>query len=174
MNHFREYLSVNKEFGEPLLWLKESHSLLESSENTRYSVEVNFRTTPDEVLTAYAKVALGYVSAGLKQHNLHSKHVYTEKPIRILVSNRNWEDGEWVGVVSWNNDSKCFVVSKGFYNKDRRTVSIQSSEKCKGENAAEITKHVYNMMHDLKDKPDKHKETLKGVNLNSLKRGPKK
>lgn len=171
MNHFREYLCLNKEVGTPLLWFKESNSLIESSDSTRYSVEVNFRTNPDEVLTAYAKVALGYVSAGLKQHNLHCKHVYTEKPVRILVSGKNWEDGEWICVVSWNDEHKCFVISKGFYNKDRRSVSIQSSEKCEEKNAAEITKKVFNLMHHLKDQPDNHKEKLKGINL---KKGPKK
>lgn len=155
-------------------WLNEKgyspDVIAESTSSNRYSVEVNFRTTVEEVAEGFAKIALGYVSAGLKQHNFHVKHVYGEEPIRILVSSRNWDDGEWICAVSWNAAHKCFVVSKGFYNKDRKTVSIQSSEKCKGENAFEIMKQVYNTMHDLKGKPDRHMEKLKPV---PLKRGPK-
>jgi len=43
-------------------------------------------------------------------------------------------------------------------------------KKCSGDSASEITKQVYNMMHDLKGKPDRHAEKLKPV---PLKRGPK-
>lgn len=143
--------------------------LSEGADSTRYSVEVNYRTTPDDLLEAAAKIVLGYVSAGIKQHGYHVKHVYTEKPLRILVSSRNWDDGEWVGVVSWNPNKKCFMLSKGFYNKDRRTVSIQGTEQC-GESAAEITRQVYNLMHGLKGKPDRHIDRMKPV---PLKRGPK-
>lgn len=165
MLEFRGYLDT-----EECLCIVRQPSLLESASATRYSIEVNYRSKPDEVLEAYAKIALGYVSAGIKQHNFHVKHVYTESPIRILVSTRNWDDGEWVVVVSWNNHNKCFVISKGYYNKDRRTVSVQHSEKCKEESAAEITKLVFNMVNDLKDKPDRHLPKLKPV---PLKRGPK-
>ncbi len=163
---FKEYCSSHGEF---LLMIKPS-VINEGVTNTRYSIEVNFRSKSDEVLDGFAKIALGYVSAGLKQHDLHVKHVYTEKPIRILVSGRNWDDGEWVCVVTWNESHKCFIIAKGFYNKDRNTVSVQSSERCKGDNAFEITKHVYNMMQSLKNKPDRHLEKLKPVNL---KPGPK-
>jgi hypothetical protein len=142
----------------------------ESAAHTRYSVEVNYRTTADEALEAFAKIALGYVSAAMKQYNYHVKHVYTEKPLRILVASRNWDDGEWVGVVSWNPEHKCFVVSKGFYNKTRRTVSMQDSKRCDGSNAADITRHVYNLMHGLKRVPDKWQPKLKPVRQ---KRGPK-
>ena len=173
MKRFREYLSENN-IEEPLFFIRilpiTADSLTESADSTRYSVEVNFRTKAEEVLEAYAKIALGYVSAGIKQHNFHVKHVYAEKPVRILVSSRNWDDGEWIVVVTWNPEHKCFIIAKGFYNKDRRTVSIQHSEKASGENAAELTKHVFNMMHDLKNKPDRHQPTLRPV---SLKRGPK-
>ena len=169
MLNFRDYILEN-ELGNLLLVLNVDGAISETVSTTRYSIEVNYRTTPDEALEAFAKLALGYVSAGLKQHNFHVKHVYTEKPLRVLVSSRNWDDGEWVGLVSWNPEHKCFIISKGFYNKDRKTVSIQSSEKCKGDNAAEITKHVYNMMHGLKGKPDRHVEKFKPV---PLKRGPK-
>lgn len=168
MLNFREYIE-EQSIGE-VLFIVRQDELNESAEATRYSIEVNFRSKADEVLDSFAKIALGYVSAGLKQHNYHIKHVYTEKPLRILVSGRNWDDGEWIGIVSWNATHKCFVVSKGYYNKDRRTVSLQSSEKCKGENAFEITRQVYNMMHDLKGKPDRHIDKMKPA---KMKTGPK-
>ena len=147
--------------------------LNEGASATRYSVEVSFRSKAKEVLQAYAKIALGYVSAALKQSGYHVKHVYDEQPLRILVSSRNWDDGEWVGIVSFNPDHEggCFVISKGYYNRERKTASIQSSQKCSGDSAAEITKDLRNMMHHLKDKPDRHREKLKAV---PLKRGPKR
>ena len=169
MLNFRDYIS-DSEPGDFLLMIKSIEVIEETADSTRYSVEVNFRTKPEEVLNSFAKIALGYVSAGLKQHNFHVKHVYTDKPVRVLISSRNWDDGEWVCIVTWNHAHQCFIVSKGFYNKDRNTVSVQSSEKCKGDNAFEITKQVYNIMHDLKGKPDRHLEKLKPV---PLKRGPK-
>lgn len=138
--------------------------------DTRYSVEVNFRTRTDEVLKNAAKITLGYASAGLKRKDFHVKQVFEEAPLRILVSNRNWDDGEWVGVVSWNNEHNGYVLSKGFYNKDRKSVSVQDSKSCNAENAAQICQEVINMMHNLKDVPDRHVEKLKGV---PLKRGPK-
>lgn len=144
--------------------------LLESVQTSRYSVEVNYRTTKEEALEGFAKIALGYVSAALKNHGFHTKHVFGEKPLRLLVSSRNWDDGEWVGCVTWNHEHSCFVVSKGFYNKERRTISIQHSTKCTGNSAAEIGKELHNIMHKLKDEPDRHKEKLRPV---SLKRGPK-
>lgn len=169
MLNFKDFY-VEPEAGEFLVMIKPFLDMTESADSTRYSVEVNYRTKADEVLDAHAKIVLGYVSAGLKQHNYHIKHVYTDKPIRILVSSRNWDDGEWVVVVSWNHEHRCFIVSKGFYNKDRNTISVQKSEKCQGENAFEITKQVYNMMHELKGQPDRHIYPYKPV---PLKRGPK-
>lgn len=143
----------------------------ESVEVSRYSVEINYRTKKAEALEGFAKICLGYVSAALKKHGYHTKHVFTEKPLRLMVSSRNWDDGEWVGLVSWNSDQECFVVSKGFYNKSKRTVSIQKSDKCSSENAAEIAKDLHNLMSSLKEKPNEHSEKLKPV---PLKRGPKK
>lgn len=148
-------------------WLSKA-SLNEA--DTRYSVEINYRTRVPEVLKHAAKITLGYASAALKKADYHVKQVFEEDPLRILVSARNWDDGEWVAVVSWNEDKKCYVVSKGFYNKDRKSVSVQSSKYCDAENAAEIANEVKNMMHNLKDVPDRHIEKLKKV---PLKRGPK-
>lgn len=150
-------------------WLR----LWEATTATRYSVEVNYRSKVPEVLEAFAKIVLGYVSAAMKQNEYHVKHVFDVKPVRILVSSRNWDDGEWVGMASWNpeHEGGCFIISTGFYNKDRRTVSVQKTKKCDGDNAAEITKELRNLMHSLKDKPDRHRDKIKGV---PLKRGPKR
>ena len=100
-------------------WLKEM-PLTES--DTRYSVEVNYRSRLNDVLSNAAKITLGYASAALKKQDFHVKQVFEIEPYRILISARNWDDGEWVCVVSWNSKHKCYVISKGFYNKDRKTV----------------------------------------------------
>lgn len=148
-------------------WLKQS--VITESE-TRYSVEVNFRTKTDEVLKSAAKITLGYVSAALKKNNFHVKQRFEEEPYRIMVSSRNWDNGEWVSSVEWNQEHKCYIISKGFYNKERKTISIQSHKKCDADNASEITNIIKNQMHELKDVPDRHMEKLKKI---PLKRGPK-
>jgi hypothetical protein len=149
-------------------WLRDRSVLSEA--DTRYSVEVNFRTRIDDVLKAAAKITLGYASAALKNADYHVKQLFEEEPFRIMVSSRNWDDGEWVVVVSWHTKDKQYVISKGFYNKDRKTVSVQASKHCPGENGAELAAEVKNMFHGLKDQPDRHVEKLKKV---PLKRGPK-
>jgi hypothetical protein len=149
-------------------WLKNQSQTNES--DTRYSVEVNFRTRTDEVLKNAAKITLGYVSASLKKSGTHVKQVFEEDPLRILVSSRNWDDGEWVCVVSWNPENKSYIISKGFYNKDRKSVSVQSSKNCDADNASEIVSQIRNTMHSLKDQPDRQVVKLKKV---PMKRGPK-
>ena len=124
-------------------------SLVESVEVSRYSVEVNYRTTTDEALEGIAKITLGYVSASLKKHGYHTKHVFTEKPLRLLVTARNWDEGGHTGLVTWNPEHHCFIVSQGFYNKGRKTVSITSSKKCSGNSAADIAKELHNTMYSL-------------------------
>ena len=148
-------------------WLKTAD--LNESE-TRYSVEVNYRSRVDEILDSAAKIMLGYVSAALKKNDFHVKQVFEEEPIRILISSRKWDDGEWVCVVSWNSEKKCYVISKGYYNKDKKTVSVQDTKSCDAENASEIANKVRNLMHELKDEPDRRVTKLKPLNL---KRGPK-
>jgi hypothetical protein len=170
---FREYLNILEVTPTTHLskWIEQYIPFLESAPSTRYSVEVNFRSTIHEVLHSFAKIALGYVSAAMKQNGYHVKHVYEEHPLRILVASRNFDDGEWIGVINFNPDQGgSFVISKGFYNRDRRTVSIQNSKKVEGDSAAEITKELRNMMHSLKSEKDRHQEKLKGV---PEKRGPK-
>lgn len=150
-------------------WLKND---LVNEANTRYSVEVNFRTKVDEILTNYAKICLGYVSAALKAEGLHVKQIFDDGLVRLLISSRNWDDGEWIVLVSWNPHHKSFVISKGFYNKLNKSVSVEkeTSKLTKSENASDITKEVKNLLHHLKDKPDRHLEKLKKV---PLKTGPK-
>ena len=146
-------------------------NLIEAVETSRYSVEVNYRTKADEALEGFARICLGYISAAMKNQGYHTKHVYSEKPLRLIVSSRNWDDGEWVGVVTWHPELRCFILSKGFYNRDRKTVSLQNSSKCTGTSAAEISRELTNTMHHLKDQPDRQMEKLKPV---PLKRGPKR
>lgn len=165
-----EYFAATIRGGMKTYFEHRQENLTEAVETSRYAVEVNYRTTRQEALEGFAKICLGYVSAALKNHGYHTKHVFTEKPLRLLVSSRNWDDGEWAGVVTWNSDHNCFVVSKGFYNKDRRSVSIQHSKKCDGDSAADVTKELHNLMYNLKGQPDRHIEKLKPV---PLKRGPK-
>lgn len=145
----------------------------EASSNSRYSVEVNYRTKAGEVLDGFAKISLGYVSASLKRSGYHVKQVFDEKPIRIIVSSRNWDDGEWVGMISFKSDGSGgeFLMSNGFYNRDRKTVSVQRTAKCREETAAGMSKELINMMYDLRNKPDMKREKLNPVRL---KRGPKR
>tara|TARA_Y100000034_G_C6910429_1_gene424505 strand:- start:17117 stop:17590 length:474 start_codon:yes stop_codon:yes gene_type:complete len=151
-------------------WFKQIDPEFFSEDGTRYSIDTNFRTTVDDALESYAKISLGYVSAAMKKMGFHVRQIYNEKPIRVMVSSRNWDDGEWVAMVSWNPHHKCFFVSKGFYNKDRKSISVQHTDRCKEESASEITKKVRNILHSLRHKPDRHNPKLKAV---PLKRGPK-
>jgi len=145
--------------------------LLESVEHTRYSVEINYRTKKEDVLSGFAKITLGYVSAALKKEGYHVKLIFDEEPYRIIVTARNWDDGGWCSLISYNHKLDMFVLSKGFYNKSKKTVSVVNTEKIDGDlNASSMTYKLKNVMDDIKHKPDKHKEKLKGINL---KRGPK-
>lgn len=153
--------------------MKYSEWNLLKENNSRYSVGVDYRTGIKEVLSGFAKISLGYISAGMKKAGYHVKIVFDQEPLRVLISSRNWDDGEWVGLVSYNPNlnNGCFVISQGFYNKDRKTVSIQKSEKCVHDNSAEIVKELKVLMHQLKNKKDRHSDKLNPV---KLKRGPKK
>jgi len=149
-------------------WLNNKESIIESS--ARYSVEVNYRSSMDEVIDSFAKLTLGYVSAGLKNCGFHVKNLYHEKPFRIFVSTRNWDDGEWVGVVVFDTKQKCFVIAKGYYNKDRQSVTIMGSQKCTHKVASEICREMRNFMEKLKKEKPRGSNTLNPV---PLKRGPK-
>lgn len=129
---------------------------------SRYSVEVNYRTTTEEVKEGFAKLLLSFVSAAMKERSYHVKKVMDEKPLRIIISAKNWQDGEWVLLISFNPDEDCFVLSKGFYNKDRDTVTVQSSEKCVGHSAAEIFRNLHAKMEKVKNEKPHHIGDLKG------------
>lgn len=139
-----------------------------STAATRYSIEVNFRTDIDQALASMAKICLGYVSAAMKKYGYHVRQVYDEEPIRILIASRNFDDGEWIIVISWNpkHEGGSFILSKGFYNRDRKTVAIKSSVKT-GDSAAEITTQANNEMNHLKTQKDRHYPKLKPIPLKS-------
>jgi hypothetical protein len=168
INYLNEGME-NKNFNE---WLEEKEpELIPLTESTsRYSVEVNYRTKMEEVVDNYAKLCLGYVSAGLKNCGFHVKNLYDQKPYRILVSTRNWDDGEWVGILLFNTDKKIFVVGKGHYNKDRKTVSVQGSHKSTNDSASELCKEMRNYMEKLKKEKPRGSNTLEPA---PMKRGPK-
>lgn len=151
-------------------YFKEWKILNEYADASRYSVDVNFKTKPEEVLEAYSKISLGYVSSAIKKLGYHTKHVYTEKPIRLLVSLDKWDDGEWIVIVSWEEKNKCFALSTGFYNKMKQTVSIKDTAKCNGTDASEIYKELFNKLESLKNEPSKRSLSLNPV---KKKRGPK-
>jgi hypothetical protein len=97
--------------------------------------------------------------------------VYTVKPYRILVSTKQWDDGEWVGIVSFNDEHDCFVFSDGVYNKMRGSCSVAKTARCSGTSAAEISREVVTKMVELKSRHPRD-----GYHLNPApqKRGPKK
>jgi len=164
---FKEWLDLDVSIDTPLVAIISEVA----TTNTRYSVEVNYRTTMDQVLEGAAKIILGYVSAAMKQSEFHTKHVYDASPLRVMISSRNWDDGEWVGIVSYDQKENCFTVANGFYNRDRKTVSIQNSKKCSGDNSAEIVRELRNQMYKNSQLPDRQREKLNPV---PLKTGPKK
>jgi hypothetical protein len=138
------------------------YTLSESA--NRYSVEVNYRTTLDEVEDGFVQLVLGFISAAMKRSNYHAKMVTDEKPYRVVISARKWQEGEWVNIVSWNSEHKCFVISEGFYNKPTKNVIVQKNIACSGKSAADVFKEVWNAMHHVKDRSPHHQELepLKG------------
>lgn len=145
---------------------------LYESTSARYSVEINYKTTQAEATDGFVKIVLGFISAALKARDYHIKQVLDEKPYRIVISSRNWDDGEWATLLyfhpEWNGGK--FIICTGFYQKDTGMVAVKTKEEVKANNAAEITRQVIQTMEDLKNKPDRHQEKLKGV---PMKRGPK-
>lgn len=138
---------------------------------SRYSVEVNYRTSKKEVLDAWAKLVLGFVSAALQREGYHCKHIYSEKPFRILVTTNNWDDGAWTAVLLFNHDHECFVISSGFWNKDRKTVSIQrDTGKCSESTAVDLVNKMLNFMYDLRKRDPRRVNQLKPA---PMKRGPR-
>ena len=152
--------------------IDDSTTLQEATTASRFAIDVNYRTQTNEVAKNFAKIALGYVSAALKQNGFHTKHVWDVEPVRLLVSSRNWDDGEWIVEVHFHPDYEggSFVICKGFYNKDRKTASIIHQKKSNGTSAAAIATEVRGLMNDLQGQQDRHLEKLRPV---KLKTGPK-
>lgn len=162
MSNFEEW-AEQKDFGL-------DYPIVESTASNRYSIEVNYRSSFDEVVENFAKLVLGYVSAAMKNCGYHVKVVFNNNPLRTLVSTRNWDDGEWVGIVTFNPHENCFILAKGSYNKDRKSISVHSSRKCTSKSAAEIVKDLRNDMEKLKKDKPVGSNTLQPA---QLKRGPK-
>jgi len=135
--------------------------------STRYSIEVNFRTSYKETREHFVRLALGYVMAAVKRFDYNVKHVFTADPVRILIASRGWDEGGWTGIVSFDKDTGKFSFSKGIFNKFRDTCSVISTVALKGDSAAEISGEVLEKMHELKNKPPKKTDDAKI-------RGPKK
>jgi hypothetical protein len=142
----------------------------EAVETSRYAVDVNYRTTMQEANHGFAKIALGYVSAALKKMGYHVKLVFSEQPLRIIVSSRNWDDNEWVGMISYNSSLGFFVLSKGYYNRSKKTVTVMTSSKIDGPtSASNMAEKLKKSMDELKSAPVRKKTEIKM----DLKRGPK-
>lgn len=155
---FQEYFAVK-------------HQLLdESVQSTRYAIHVDYRTTIEEAKFGFAKIALGYVSAALKNLGFHVKLVFSGTPLRIIASSRNWDDNEWVGMISYNSTLGVFVLSKGYYNKGKQTVTVMRSTNIDGSlNASNMAEKLKKTMDSLEDEPERKNKKLHI----DLKRGPK-
>jgi hypothetical protein len=83
-----------------------------------------------------------------------------------------WDDGEWIASVTFNPEHGAFILSGGYWNKDRRTVSINNNEtkKLDADDAAGISNQVVNYMFSLKNKEPRGKSS----GAAPQKRGPKK
>jgi len=137
-------------------------------QTSRYSIEVNYRTTKQEILDGFAKLTLGYVSAAMKNCGYHTRVMFDEKPYRVVVSSRSWDDGEWVAILLYNASLDSFVIGSGHYNKDKKTVSIQHHRKCEGDSGSDLARELRNLMERLKKQPARTE-----IEPAALKRGPK-
>lgn len=127
--------------------------LLSENKVSRYSVEVNYRTNLKEVVDGFARLSLTFISAALKNSQYHIKIVLTEKPYRIIISERNFQDGEYACVVQFSETLNCFTISTGFFNRIKKTVNIQNTIKAKGMSASEVSTEVLEIMHKLEKEP---------------------
>jgi hypothetical protein len=159
--------TMNHDFRE---WADDYRLLVEDV--SRYSVEINYRTTKKDVMNSWAKLVLGFVSAALQREGYHVKHVYTDTPMRVMVTTNNWDDGAWTGMLLFNPEKECFVLSAGFWNKDRRTISVQRQDtnRCSEDAAADLVRKLLNFMHELRKRDPRKINTLKPA---PMKRGPK-
>jgi hypothetical protein len=140
-----------------------------NEDSNRYSININYRTALPEVLEGYAKLTLGYVSAALKSAGFHIKQVFDEKPQRIIIATRHFDDGEWAGILSYHAGTGKFVISKGLYNRGNKSVAVHGTKAITGTSASEIAKEVVPFMRNLEKEPAK----LPMLNPPKQKTGPK-
>lgn len=171
LNEFREIKEIVEipleKLIETFLEYSSSNRIDETANVTRYSVEVNYNTDQKDFLKGYAKIVLGYVSAALKKQGFHCRIVFSEEPYRVIVTSRNWDDGEPVAMITYNQDHNFFVLSKGHYNKLKKTVTVNSKEKIDG------TISSHNMVTKIKREVEEMKNKVLKKDDDLSKRGPK-
>lgn len=147
--------------------------LLLERTGVRYAVDVNYRTNMSEVLDHFSQLSLGYLKKALNNHGYNVKQVYSAKPYRLIVSTRQWQDREWVGVVNFDEETAHFVWHEAVYDKGRKTAKIPEghSKKLKGRSASSLFEEVHPMLKELKDRPLRYGEPM---NPAPRKRGPKR
>ena len=155
INNFKDYFDMKEQ------QLQESAS--------RYSIPVDYRTGKSEVMENFARMVLGFVSSAMKGIGYHVKNLYNDNPYRIIISSRNWDDGEWCGCLLFDLKKNKFVIAEGHYNKDKRTVSIKKASNTDKHTGSDLYKEMKELMDRLKRM--KGRQSLQGVN--NKKRGPK-
>lgn len=139
--------------------------LTETSQHGRYSVEVNYRTSLEEVIENFAKITLGYVSSAMKRSGYHCKNILDKKPFRILIGSRAWDDGEWVAVLVFYSKKNQFYICEGTFNKGKKTVSVHKNHAIDLTRAADLTKEIKTVLDKL--------ENLEPIRLPDLKPLPR-
>lgn len=147
--------------------------LLLERTGVRYAVDVNYRTNMSEVMDHYAQLCLGYLKKALNSHGYSVKQVYSVKPYRLIVSTRQWQDREWVGVVNFDEETSSFVWHAAVYDKGRKSAKIPDghSKKLNGRSASALFDELNPLLRELKDRPLRYGEPLKPA---PRKRGPKR
>lgn len=150
----------------------ESRPLLERT-GVRFAVDINYGTDMGEVIDHYSQLCLGYLKKAFNNHGFPVKQVYSVKPYRLIISTRQWQDREWVGIVNFDEPTSSFVWHEGLYDKGRKTAGIPdgASKKLSGKSAAALFDEIMPLLRALKDKPLRYGENLKPA---LRKRGPKR
>jgi len=70
-------------------------------------------------------------------------------------------------MISYNDDKDHFTISKGFYNKLNKTVSIEETNLVDNPVNAKIMSHkLSDMMHDLEGKKDRFVPSFRKLRFN--------
>lgn len=156
-----------------------SQLLNEDRQVSRYSIEVNYRTTAKEVKKSFAILVLGYVMASMKRNNFFVKHVYETDVPRIIVTEKGWEDGRFVVSLYFCLVSNKFIFAEGIYRKRlyQKNASYQpekvteiKTEPTNHTSASALSEEMLNRLHRIKG------QNLDKIPLNPIKRktGPQK